>query len=107
VVYTFSYGVVDVAHTWAQLEELTIKIARDEPDWRAQGVILGRWGPSAELNKVLIELRSPTRAAAQALYAAYGEDWITVSPEPFTQELIFTGGERAPAGAAIWRGTRT
>jgi hypothetical protein len=36
---------------------------------------------------VLIELRSPTEAAAQALYDAYGADWITVSPEPYTLEL--------------------
>lgn len=47
-----------------------------------------------ELNKVVIELRSPTEAAAQALYAAYGTDWITVSPQQFTQELIFMNGQR-------------
>jgi hypothetical protein len=37
---------------------------------------------------VVIELRSPTAAAAQALYDAYGADWIIVSAEPYTQELF-------------------
>jgi hypothetical protein len=37
---------------------------------------------------VVIELRSPTAAAAQALYDAYSADWITVSPEPYTQKLF-------------------
>jgi hypothetical protein len=79
--------VVDVARTWAELEQLMLKIARDAPEWRARGITLAVWGPKAELNKVLIELRSPTEAAAQALYDTYGADWITVSPEPNTLEL--------------------
>jgi hypothetical protein len=83
-----------VVPTWAQLEELTIKIAREAPGWQARGIILGRWGPEAESNRVVIQLRSPTEAAAQALYAAYGADWITVSPQPFTQELFFRTGQR-------------
>lgn len=86
---------IDVVHTWAQLDDLTIKIARDRPDGQARGIILGRWGPNAELNKVVIELRSPTEAAAQALYDAYGADWITVSPQPFTRELSFMNGQRS------------
>lgn len=62
--------------------DLTITIARDIPDWRARGITLGKWGPTAESNTVVIELRAPTAAAAQALYDAYGADWITVRPEP-------------------------
>ena len=77
-----------MAHTWAQLEDLTLKIARDAPSWRARGITLGRWGPTAESNTVVIELRSPTATAAQAIYDAYGADWITVSPEPYTQKLF-------------------
>jgi hypothetical protein len=80
---------VDVAHTRAQLEELTLKIARDAPGWRARGITLGRWGPEAESNTVVIELRSPTTAAAQALYDTYSADWITVSLEPYTREAFF------------------
>jgi hypothetical protein len=80
--------VIEVVHTWAQLVELTITIARDAPGWRARGITLGSWGPSAESNKVVIELLSPTAAAAQALYDAYGADWIIVCPEPIAQGFI-------------------
>ena len=75
-----------MAHTRAQLADLTIKIARDAPGWQARGITLGSWGPTAESNTVIIELRSPTAASAQALYDAYGRDWITVSAEP-TEEF--------------------
>jgi hypothetical protein len=51
-------------------------------------------GPTAESNTVLIELRSPTAVGAQALYDAYGADWITVSPEPYTQEFFFRPGQK-------------
>ena len=78
---------IDVVHTWAQLLDLAIKIARDAPVWQAQGITLGSWGPMAESNTVVIELRSPTAASAQALYDAYGRDWITVSAEPLTEEF--------------------
>jgi len=81
------HTVIDVAHTRAQLVDLTIKIARDAPGWQARGITLGRWGPTAESNTVVIELRSPTAACAQALYDAYGRDWITVSAEPLTEEF--------------------
>jgi hypothetical protein len=40
---------------------------------------------------VVIELRSPTAAAAQALYDAYGADWISVSAEPVAQEFLRPG----------------
>jgi hypothetical protein len=83
--------VIDVAHTWAQLVDLTIKIARDAPGWRAQGITLGRWQPTADSNTVVIELWSPTAAAAQALYDAYGADWIIVSPEPSAQKFFRLG----------------
>ena len=79
---------IDVVHTWAQLVDLTITIARDAPGWRARGITLSRWGPTAESNMVVIELRSPTAAAAQALYDAYGTEWITVSGEPITQKFF-------------------
>ena len=82
---------IDVVHTWAQLVDLAIKIARDAPVWQAQGITLGSWGPMAESNTVVIELRSPTAACAQALYDAYGRDWITVSPEPFTDKSFRPG----------------
>jgi hypothetical protein len=83
--------VIDVRHTWAQLVDLTTTIARDAPGWRARGITLGRWGPTTESNTVVIELRSPTAAAAQALYDAYGADWITVSAEPVAQEFLTPG----------------
>ena len=82
---------IDVAHTWAQLVDLTITIARDAPGWRVRGITLSRWGPTAESNTVVIELPSPTAAAAQALYDAYGADWITVSPEPIAQRFCRPG----------------
>ena len=85
---------IDVVHTWAQLVDLTIKLARDAPGWQARGITLGRWGPTAESNTVVIELRSPTAASARALYEAYGRDWITVTPEPFTEKLFRPGQQR-------------
>lgn len=89
-------------HTRAQLEELTSRIARDAVSWRAQGIMLGRWGLVAGSDKVAIHLRSPAAAAAQALYDAYGADWIIVSPEPYTQQMVFTsqpsGGGSMKAG---------
>ena len=78
-------------HTWAELVDLTIKIARDAPGWQARGITLDSWGPAAECNTVVIELRSPTAASVQALYDAYGRDWITVSPEPYTEKLFRPG----------------
>ncbi len=83
--------VIDVRHTWAQLVDLTITIARDAPVWRVRGITLSGWGPTTESNTVVIELRSPTAAAAQALYNAYGADWITVSAEPVAQEFLRPG----------------
>jgi hypothetical protein len=83
--------VIDMAHTWAQLVDLTITIARDRPGWQVRGITLSRWGPTAGSNTVVIELRSPTAAAAQALYDAYGADWITVSSEPIAQEFFGPG----------------
>jgi hypothetical protein len=85
--------VIVVVHTWAQLVDLTITIARDAPDWRARGITLNRWGPAAESNMVVIELRSPTAAAVRALYDAYGADWITVSVEPIAQKFFRPGSE--------------
>ena len=79
---------IDVVHTWAQLVDLTITIAHDAPGWQARGITLSRWGPTAESNMVVIELRSPTATAAQALYDAYGTDWITVSAELITQSYF-------------------
>ena len=83
--------VVDVAHTRAQLVDLAIKIARDVPGWQARGITLGSWGLTAESNTVVIELRSPTAASAEALYDAYGREWIIVSPEPYTEKLFRPG----------------
>jgi hypothetical protein len=84
------YTVVDVRHSWAQLEDLTSnKITQDEPGWRAKGIRLARWGPEPATNKVLIQLRDPSARATQALVAAYGAEWVTVSPEPFTEKLVF------------------
>lgn len=84
------YTAVDVAHSWVQLMDLTNnRIASDEPDWRARGVYLDRWGPDPTLNKVLIQLRHPTAQAVQALLAAYGREWVAVSLKPFTEKLVF------------------
>ena len=52
---------------------------------------MAKWEPTAESNTVVIELRAPTAAAAQALYDAYGADWITVRPEPIAQEFARPG----------------
>ncbi len=79
------YRVVYVPHTWAQLETLTTKIARQVPRWRARGIELAKWGPDPAASKVVIWLRAYSAAAAQQLRNAYGADLVSVSHTPMTQ----------------------
>jgi hypothetical protein len=79
-----SYSIVDVAHTWSQLNALTLTIARQHQTWQDRGIKLGMWGMgNPASNKVTINLESYTPAAARALYAAYGAAWISVSTKPW------------------------
>jgi hypothetical protein len=101
-----NYTVVYVQHSWAELNALTIRIARQFPHGRVDGISLGRWGPDPSFNKVLIELRSYSRAAERKLLARYGSAWISVSHVPFRQRMIFMDRyyDRAPffGGDAIF-----
>jgi hypothetical protein len=98
------YEVAYVPHSWAQLNALTIRIARDGPRWRARGVDLAEWGPDAASNKVVIELRSYNAAAGRKLLAAYGAGMVSVSHKSLKQRAFlldryydsapFYGGDR-------------
>ena len=90
-----SYSTVDVAHTWAQLNALTMTIASSRDTWNNQGVDLVMWGPDPSSNKVIITLESYTPTAAQALYAAYGTSWISVSTQPMDMTFHLDQGRLA------------
>ena len=83
------YNVAYVPHSWAQLNALTIQIARDRARWRERGIELARWGPDAASSKVVITLRSYTAAAERELLAGYGPDWVSVSPTSRKQRHVF------------------
>jgi hypothetical protein len=99
------YSVRRVPHSWQRLEHLMITIAQAGPAWRARGIALSRWGPEPGMNKVLIQLRSPSTAAARALRAAYGASWVAVSRTPFREKLMladrFHSNPPFPGGARI------
>jgi hypothetical protein len=79
------YRVVYVPHSWALLEALTTKIARQVPRWRARGIELAKWGPDPATSKVVIWLRAYSPAAARQLLSAYGAGLASVSHTPMTQ----------------------
>ena len=100
-----AYEVAYVPHSWAQLDALTMRIARQEPGWRARGIRLAQWGPDAASSKVTITLRSYTGAAERELLATYGAGWVSVSHEPLNEQAVllankyydsapFYGGDR-------------
>jgi hypothetical protein len=84
------YAVAYVPHSWAQLNALTMKIARQEKArWRARGIQLARWGPDAASSKVVIELRSYAAAAGRELLANYRPGWVSVSHKSLNQRMVF------------------
>jgi hypothetical protein len=83
-----AYEVAYVPHSWAQLDALTMRIAKQEPAWRARGIQLAQWGPDAASSRVAITLRSYTGTAGRELLASYGAGWVSVSHAPLNQPRI-------------------
>jgi hypothetical protein len=91
------YTVVRVPHTWAELNALALKIEDAKDQWRARGVHLSAADPDAPASKVIVTLLAYSTAAANALTAAYGHDWISVVPSP--ARYIPLGNDRCPGDA--------
>jgi hypothetical protein len=81
------YSVVYVSHSWAQLNALTMKIESQRARWQTKGIDLERWGPDAASNRVIINLKSYSQAAARSLLASYGAKWISVSHQSLNLNL--------------------
>lgn len=76
-----SYLVKEVAHSWAALGAMTMRIAHDDAWRQASGIELSQWGPDLKTNKVLIFLRHYDSSAAEVLYERYGRELVAVSTE--------------------------
>jgi hypothetical protein len=74
------YTVIHVPHTWAELDALALRVEEARDQWRAQGIHLLAADPDAAASKAIVTLRGYRTAAASALTAAYGRDWISVVP---------------------------
>ncbi|MGH3201016.1 MAG: hypothetical protein ACRDOA_01515 [Streptosporangiaceae bacterium] len=90
------YTVVHVPHTWAKLTALAQEIEDARGQWRARGVHIGTADPDAAASKVIITLANHHPAAASALRASYGDDWISVvsSSARYIPLAAETGGAR-------------
>jgi hypothetical protein len=77
-----------VKRSYQQLEDLTLRIARDRRALAAGGISLQSWAPDPTSDTVLVTLAGPTGAASpkilgtarNVLQAEFGRSWITVSP---------------------------
>jgi hypothetical protein len=106
------YTIVHVPHTWTELNALALRIEDAKDQWRAHGVRLSA-DPDAAASKVIVTVLPPYRqAAAEALTAAYGHDWISVVPSsaryiPLTSwatRLVTPDGRNRVSCAAMdWR----
>jgi hypothetical protein len=74
------YTVVYVPHTWADLDALALEIEGAKDRWRARGIHVSAAAPDAGTSKVIVSLPACREEAANALIAAYGDDWISVVP---------------------------
>jgi hypothetical protein len=74
------YAIVHVPHTWAELSALALEIEDAKDRWRARGVHLSAAEPDAAASKVIVALPAYRAVAADALTAAYGDEWIRVVP---------------------------
>jgi hypothetical protein len=73
-----------VSHSWAALQALTGRLGTEQSSWRAKGVLLSMWGPDVSSNRVKIWHSTYDDAAAAALTATYGADWVAISRQPET-----------------------
>jgi len=77
-----------VNRSYAQLDNLTERLAHDTKSLSREGIALQSWAPDPETDSVRITLATPSRHTRAALYIdsartrlqrQFGTDWITVS----------------------------
>jgi hypothetical protein len=93
----FTFVEKHVAHSYGELEALTLRMSRDYKAIAATGVTMFSWGPDTDTDKVSVTLTKqpglhPSVVApdavtgtAQGLNTRYGTDLITVSPTASTE----------------------
>jgi hypothetical protein len=72
-----AYRLVPVAHSLADLQNLTQKLDTDQDSLRALGIDMIEWGPSVDpsVDTVSVEIADYTAAAAADLQNRYGGSW--------------------------------
>lgn len=70
------------AHSLAQLQALTARIAKDEGRLASEGVALSVWGPDITTNRVRVSLTKPSGRARSILNGRYGPGILSVGMKP-------------------------
>jgi hypothetical protein len=78
------YTIQPAAHSWADLQSLTSRIAADTASLASAGVNPTSWGPDAASSTVHIAITDYTPSAVATLDDEYGASWIAVSSSPST-----------------------
>jgi hypothetical protein len=73
-----------VPHSELQLVQVRKRIDADVSYWAARGIQLSTWGPDLATDKVRVVLADYTPAAASAITARYGAEWVTVATQSMT-----------------------
>ena len=89
-----------VAHSDRQLQTVGDAVTAQLAGLGKQGIQPVEWGPDYDSNKMLIQLRHYTPAAAAALTAKYGSDLVTVS----TASLDASASRSRTNDTSPWRG---
>src|SRR6266498_2939736 len=75
------YELEEVAHSFANLEALTMKLFAHQAALKSNGVDMVSWGPDIASNTVVVKLANYTSTAVQSLHRQYGgKSWLTVVP---------------------------
>jgi len=120
------YTVVAVSHDYAQLNELTQQLAKDQPTLTAEGIAMSSWGPNAATGTVEVTLGTPSPAdlaevavpaglprvtagtyaatVTSILRAKYGQTYITVALGGVTNTAYNRFSDTPPywGGDRIW-----
>jgi hypothetical protein len=75
-----AYAVAPVAHTLADLDELTLRISDDADTLASAGVRLVTWGADARSSKVRVSVTDFSTQVARVVTERYGDDWVDVVP---------------------------
>jgi hypothetical protein len=94
-----------VAHSFADLENLTSQIAADQASLAPSGITLSTWGPDPTSNTVRVAVLTDPSAADRVLGARYGSGRISVVQVPPSDTLIGLSN-RYYDNAPFWDGDR-